>query len=376
MARTGLAYIASLWAEIPTTTGAVRGDATTVLVVDPDIALGILADRDNRYRRNSGFYRTTSHSPIPEPQLGQLSSAVKRLLRSTAPLPSSEVAAYFDDQAKLQTQASGALFASWAFRAVLGTGRSKEFAELVSFYVDRLVIRSALRAALPSTRRRDFARARRTAGRLVAAATRSEGGATDIVDLILDLAPFADRDEVGELYLRLVLAFVGFTGTALEWMMLRVATDPRQRERPLSSEDVQRILHESQRDAPTAWRLTRVVAVAHKIARVDVAPGDTVVIPTHRLHHSPDVWPNPDDYVPDRWASAQYGPRHGYIPFGFGSGACPAGPFVSQFLTDVVSAVTASHVLSTTSRLPFTKANALSLWSPRRQALAVTPRLA
>ncbi|CAG2174354.1 unnamed protein product, partial [Oppiella nova] len=83
------------------------------------------------------------------------------------------------------------------------------------------------------------------------------------------------------------------------------------------------VIHETLRLAPP-------LTLYHRVCRQDYKLGDTgIIIPKgtnveifpYALHRDPDYWPNPDDFIPDRWFEPTHTP-YAYIPFGGGPRVC------------------------------------------------------
>ncbi len=84
------------------------------------------------------------------------------------------------------------------------------------------------------------------------------------------------------------------------------------------------VLDEALRLYPPAWVITRRSAQADTLAGYVVPPGTLVLISTYALHRDPALWPDPDDFGPQRWLpdGGGLGPRWSYVPFGAGPRQC------------------------------------------------------
>ena len=65
-----------------------------------------------------------------------------------------------------------------------------------------------------------------------------------------------------------------------------------------------------------------------EIGGYHIAQGQVVVANIYSMHRTPDIWPRPDEFIPDRWLpsgiSAGVAPRakNAYLPFGAGARSC------------------------------------------------------
>ncbi|CAN7550252.1 cytochrome P450 [Phenylobacterium sp. LjRoot219] len=82
--------------------------------------------------------------------------------------------------------------------------------------------------------------------------------------------------------------------------------------------------NESQRLYPAVWFLGRVARRDVRVGDIDIAAGTRVMCSPYVLHRTPTLWPDSDQYRPERFlpgASHPVAPRS-LIPFGTGMRAC------------------------------------------------------
>lgn len=60
------------------------------------------------------------------------------------------------------------------------------------------------------------------------------------------------------------------------------------------------VLNESMRLYPSGNRLDRVSKSSVEIEGVTIPKGTVVMIPVYTLHREPTLWPEPDDFKPER----------------------------------------------------------------------------
>jgi len=87
---------------------------------------------------------------------------------------------------------------------------------------------------------------------------------------------------------------------------------------------------------PVAWLLSRKVTAATELGGVPLVPGDRLYLCTYLLHRDPEVWTEPGEYRPARWAAPPEGHKARYLPYGFGSAACVGSRFVNQATAKVL----------------------------------------
>ena len=90
---------------------------------------------------------------------------------------------------------------------------------------------------------------------------------------------------------------------------------------------MRKVTQEVLRVYPVIPTTTRVATKDVKIKDSDVVipEGTTVAMPIIVLHRSGDLWENPEQFNPDRWADSttfRNDPKIGYLPFGYGSRTC------------------------------------------------------
>ncbi len=85
------------------------------------------------------------------------------------------------------------------------------------------------------------------------------------------------------------------------------------------------ILQESMRLAPPVWVAPRIAIIDCKIDGIKIPKGAHVLISQYVTHRNPRYFPNPEQWKPDRWASATFEkslPNGAYFPFGGGGRKC------------------------------------------------------
>jgi cytochrome P450 len=85
-----------------------------------------------------------------------------------------------------------------------------------------------------------------------------------------------------------------------------------------------RVLQESMRLYPPVWIIERNTIGEDIIGETKVAANSLVSICTYAVHHSPELWEDPEKFDPDRFLPENEAKRHNfaYIPFGGGPRIC------------------------------------------------------
>ncbi len=82
-----------------------------------------------------------------------------------------------------------------------------------------------------------------------------------------------------------------------------------------------RVIKESMRLLPPVPLLVRSVAKPTRLHGCDLAPGTEVILSIHHTHRQPDLYAQPDHFLPSRWEGKEPSP-YAYLPFGAGPRKC------------------------------------------------------
>ena len=145
----------------------------------------------------------------------------------------------------------------------------------------------------------------------------------DMLDVLMDptldapLSRTQIRDEVATF----IVAGHETIASALTWGWHLLGKNPHEYE--LLSKDPSRaqlVFDETLRLYPPAWVITRRTLEAVAIDGFEIPSDSMVIVSPWVVHRNPQVWPEPDAFIPDRFIDGP--PMLGYLPFGAGPRLC------------------------------------------------------
>ena len=203
---------------------------------------------------------------------------------------------------------------------------------------------------------------------------RKEGveGRADVLSMLLaaryeDEQPLPDEVIRDEMY-TLMLAGHETTAATMAWVINRLVTHPDVMERARA--EVFSVLNGAQLDASHVGKLKYVEAVINETMRLDpVIPnfgrtltrpltiagrdlpaGVTIAPCIYLVHRRPELWPNPEQFNPDRFLESRQSP-YTFFPFGGGSRRCLGAAFATYQMKIVIAEILSRVELKTGGRL-------------------------
>ena len=84
------------------------------------------------------------------------------------------------------------------------------------------------------------------------------------------------------------------------------------------------VVDETLRLYPTAWIIPRILREDLALRGYSLRAGSILVMSPYALHHNPRYWPDPERFLPERFAAGAEtaAPRYAYFPFGGGPRVC------------------------------------------------------
>lgn len=174
-----------------------------------------------------------------------------------------------------------------------------------------------------------------------------EEGDTDFLSIYIDArdkagAAFTDRDLLDELMTLIVAGFETSAGT-LNWAWYLVAKHAGIQQKIAAEADrvlgsggaidkdsvaeltyLKQVLNETMRLYPPGWIFSRRANADLSLGDYDVPAGTDIYISPYLLHRTPEFWPDPDTFDPDRFAKDRLTAENqaAFIPFSLGPRRC------------------------------------------------------
>ncbi len=172
----------------------------------------------------------------------------------------------------------------------------------------------------------------------------------DLLDLLLEGEdPETKRRmnmaELRDNLLTFIVAGHETTALTLSWALYLCAFDPEVQDklrnevktalrgRVATAEDcnalpyTQQVINETLRLYPPAAFISRTAQAADILCEREIRRKDTVMLPIYALHRHHDIWDNPDQFDPERFADGYKPERYSYLPFGDGPRICIGAQF-------------------------------------------------
>ncbi|GAA4313943.1 cytochrome P450 [Christiangramia aestuarii] len=166
----------------------------------------------------------------------------------------------------------------------------------------------------------------------------------DLLDMLLeakyDDGSFMDEEQLIDEILILFTAGHETTSNALTFIAQLLALHPEWQEKILEerkalyaeSDDLmnfvskakvtQQVIEEGMRLYPPAYFIDRVNVEKDDFNGMKLEPRENLLFSVHEIHRHPDLWENPDDFLPERFADGGRKFSSQYFPFGAGPRKC------------------------------------------------------
>ena len=191
---------------------------------------------------------------------------------------------------------------------------------------------------------------------------RKEGieGRVDVLSMLLSARyetgqPLPDNVIRDEMY-TLMLAGHETTAATMAWVINRLLTHPNVMERASAEivsvlvgatldashvgklKYVEAVINETMRLDPVIPNFGRTLTRPLKIAGRELPAGVTIAPCIYLVHRRPELWPNPDQFNPDRFLESRQSP-YTFFPFGGGSRRCLGAAFASYQMKIVIAEI-------------------------------------
>lgn len=259
---------------------------------------------------------------------------------------------------------------------------------------------------IPTSENRQFRAAQqlfsRTVQQLINArrARANDGPRSDLLSLLLSARDAETGEGMNDQQLKdevltFLIAGMETTSAALQWTLLLLAQHPdvlgrvREEQRTVCGSAAPRpdqlaempytrmVINESLRLYPPVFGLSRRVVKQDTIAGYTIPQGTQLLVSPYALHRHPQLWKDPDHFVPERFAAeasaGQPRSRFAYIPFGAGPRQCIGRAFALLELQVLVPTLAAAFDFSLTDPSGAQPAPTMTLRPRGPLMLTVTP---
>jgi cytochrome P450 family 135 len=210
-----------------------------------------------------------------------------------------------------------------------------------------------------------------------------ENGRRDIVSILIDAryedgSPMSERDLRDEL---ITLLTDGPTSSSLAWVFERLLRHPeklrRLQEEVLAGEEdtyMDAVVTETLRLCPPVPVVVRRLLKPLELGGYSLPAGTTVAPCVYLIHHNEKIYPNPRQFVPERFLEQPPG-TYSWIPFGGGTRRCLAASYaemeMKRVLRTVLSEVELRPVDADSERA---RRSAISFSPDKRARVVAEPR--
>ncbi|GAV44541.1 cytochrome P450 [Streptomyces acidiscabies] len=208
---------------------------------------------------------------------------------------------------------------------------------------------SALGAADPTHLSADLAEVDAAAERAVAAARAN--GDPGILDALLDAVELPDLGGrlVRDNFVTFLVAGYETTAATLSWLLLLLHEHPEHREwalaqgpagSPARTAAIRALISETLRLYPAALLMFRNATEDDVLAGCRIEADATVALCAYLTHRDPELWPEPEKFVPQRFHGEAPRPALGtYYPLGLGPRTCLGAQFTLQEMSFLAEAL-------------------------------------
>ncbi len=112
----------------------------------------------------------------------------------------------------------------------------------------------------------------------------------------------------------------------------------------------QQVIEESMRLYPPAYFIDRVNLEADDFEGLHFEPGSNLLFSLHEVHRHPDLWEDPDDFKPERFAEGGRKYSSQYFPFGAGPRKCIGNNFAMFEMIIAVTELVSQYKLKAVSK--------------------------
>lgn len=190
----------------------------------------------------------------------------------------------------------------------------------------------------------------------------SPGEYDDLLQMLMDAKDEDTGEQMSDKQLRdecltIFLAGHETTALALSWLWKLLHDNPEKKAKLAAEvemvlgnkkpqlEDLRNLpytrmcIDEAMRLYPPAWAIGRQNIDSDVIGGHFIAAGTNVILPVYCIHRSPELWENPDDFIPERFGkdNIKGADKFAYFPFGGGPRLCIGNNFALMEMQVIVA---------------------------------------
>lgn len=199
---------------------------------------------------------------------------------------------------------------------------------------------------------------------IIAQRRRQNDKPDDLLTLLIESSPGENGGRLTDRQIRdevvtLLLAGHETTASVMTWIWYLLTLHPECKERllveldeklggrPPGVEDLdgleytRMVIQESMRLYPPVWLQSRTAIQDDEVGSYHIPANSNILLSSYVTHHRPDLWPDPDGFVPERFhaGSARKRARYAYFPFGGGRHKCPGEPLAMMEMPMILAAI-------------------------------------
>jgi cytochrome P450 len=170
---------------------------------------------------------------------------------------------------------------------------------------------------------------------------RADREGDDILGYMVRAEPALETEEIVDELMSTLMAAQEPPSIALSWILDRLSREPEAAERFLASPESDSgdaAVKETLRLHPPASAVLRRLTEPMPLGEGVLPAGANVVLPTAMLQRDARVWPEPDQFRPERWLSDDV-PRAFHFPFGGGARRCVGEPLAIAEIRTVIPVI-------------------------------------
>ncbi len=303
--------------------GVARLQYGTYFLTSPDLISSLRAVKIDDFVESAAFLRL-GETPLPRKDRAAIGKLIAGLARITPDPSRMDIAVCHFADKRFRNRSWGIPFIATYFAESLGANTSKKMKNVVRSYISKSILPDDIEGRLF----RPYRAVDAIRGELeecleerLFESVKNKDNPQNLLDIANNLGERYTVADKAELVQRLILAFVGFTGIALEWSVIMAATTNSQYAVDRASEHVLETL----RLYPPSWRSMVSFKKQVNLGSLAIPPSADVLLCAFALQRDARIWSRPDTFSPERWEqSLQQSYRASYRPFGGRPQSCPA----------------------------------------------------